>query len=86
MEQPELADALKLTDVPTVLPLVGLVTVTLAKADEVAKTDTQIRIATRACFFIRIFLGLECDLRPLKPFKTEGSRRPGGTSRIVLDR
>jgi hypothetical protein len=45
-------DATKFTDVPTVLPLVGLDTVTLAKADATANTNTQIGIAIKACFFM----------------------------------
>jgi hypothetical protein len=62
-------DATKFTDVLTVLPLVGLVTDTLAKAEAAANTNTQIGIAIKAGFFIRAFLRLECDLRLLNHSK-----------------
>jgi hypothetical protein len=52
-EQEVVLEAMKLTDVPWVLLLAGLVTVTPAKADEAAKTHTTMGI--RACFFIRAF-------------------------------
>jgi hypothetical protein len=45
-------EATKLTDVPTVVPFLGLVTVTLAKVDTAANTNAQIGIAIIAGFFI----------------------------------
>jgi hypothetical protein len=68
-EQEVELEATKLTDVLTVLPLVGLVTVTLATADAAANTNTHIGIARRACFFMRAVLRLECDLRLLNHSK-----------------
>jgi hypothetical protein len=53
LEQDEVvADATKLTEVPTVLLLAGLVTFTPANAETLAKRQTEIAIERRAGFFI----------------------------------
>src|ERR1700730_15981979 len=57
-EQEVLLEATKLTEEPTVLPLLGLEIETPAQADAAAKTKTQIEIAIRAGFFIRPFFSI----------------------------
>lgn len=74
LEQEVLAEALKKTLEFTVLPLVGLLTVTPANAYADEKR-TRMEMVLRACFFIRVFLPLESIWRPRKAIKNKGIHR-----------
>ena len=66
------AEALKLTLPLTVLPLLGLLTVTPAIADATEK-KTKTAVDARTCFFIWALLRLDFRARPVRPCKTERS-------------
>ena len=86
-EQELLLEATKLTEEPTVLPLLGLEIETPAKADAAAKTKTQIEIAIMAGFFIRPFFSIGKVFESGKPFKNRGISPDvsGRTPWVVLD-
>jgi hypothetical protein len=71
--------ATKLTDEPTVLPLLGLVTVTPAKAVASPKINVRIEIEIRACFFILAVLHFGMGFETLEPVETKGIPTSGRT-------
>src|ERR1700686_4171201 len=83
-EQDVAAEATNLTEEPTVLPLPGLDTETLAEAGTDAKTNKIIGI--RTCLFILgLFSRLECIWNPKEPVKQrDQTRRLRQDTLIVL--